>query len=475
MRFIKKIADFEKKTRPFDERHRLAKKKVWDSLPDEYKFPGQLLGRFTTGCKSTQGVFLRCNYVCEPCYLAENSNKVRIEPDYILEEIEKQVKFLSEENFGARTHCQLIGGEVTLLGPELHAKILRLMMSYNMVPMSFTHGDFDYEYLRDLVKFGEGKIDYLSFNVHIDSTMRGRRGCRKPKSEKELKIYRQRFCDLFRRLKKETNVNYYLSFTMTVVNSNVEDIPEVIRECLDMDFNFVSFMTAAYLGNKNSWKDKFEELKKDDGQYVKSKTEEGYGRKLPWSMMMPPDPACGSGVLGIAVANKFHPFFEENSVVDKWARDSILRIFSAGFAGFAGTEGNIILGVISMFRMIFSKHAFNFFSLLPWVIFFGLRCGLINLMTKKARPFNTVIHNFQNEEHIIKAYECMRNLETSADPVIKKTQERLKVCFYKAPHPDTNEFVPNCVQHAIFDRKINERLIEIQSLNKSMVPLDAGC
>ena len=51
---------------------------------------------------------------------------------------------------GPGQHAQLIGGEVTLLGAEDHARALQAMLRHGRKPMSMTHGDFDYDYLEAL-------------------------------------------------------------------------------------------------------------------------------------------------------------------------------------------------------------------------------------------------------------------------------------------------------------------------------------
>jgi len=58
--------------------------------------------------------------------------------------------------------------------------------------MSFTHGDFDYEYLRGIAvdENDAPRFDHLSFAGHFDTTMVGRRGAKRPKTEHELHDHR---------------------------------------------------------------------------------------------------------------------------------------------------------------------------------------------------------------------------------------------------------------------------------------------
>ena len=60
----------------------------------------------------------------------------------------------------------------------------RSMRSHDRVPMSFTHGDFDYDYLERLAigPDGQPRTRFLSFAAHFDTTMRGRRGAVPPRA-----------------------------------------------------------------------------------------------------------------------------------------------------------------------------------------------------------------------------------------------------------------------------------------------------
>lgn len=79
---------------------------------------------------------------------------------------------------GPVAHAQLIGGEVTLLEPDDHAAALATMRRHGREPMSMTHGDVDPEHLHRLAVGPDGRRRFrrLSFAVHMDSLMSGRRG-----------------------------------------------------------------------------------------------------------------------------------------------------------------------------------------------------------------------------------------------------------------------------------------------------------
>lgn len=84
--------------------------------------------------------------------------------------------------------------------------------------MSFTHGDFDDDYLTRLALGPDGtrRLDRLSFAAHFDKFMYGRRGIERPPDEKSLNPYRARFAAMFRRLRREHGVRFFLAHNMTV-------------------------------------------------------------------------------------------------------------------------------------------------------------------------------------------------------------------------------------------------------------------
>jgi hypothetical protein len=69
-----------------------------------------------------------------------------------------------------------------------------------------------------------------------------------------------------------------------------------------------------------------------------------------------------------------------------------------------------------------------------------------------------VMHRFMHAEDVKPAWELMKRGETSDDPRIRETQERLAACFYDMAHPETGEIVPACVQHSVLDPAENAEL-----------------
>jgi hypothetical protein len=56
------------------------------------------------------------------------------------------------------------------------------------------------------------------------------------------------------------------------------------------------------------------------------------------------------------------------------------------------------------------------------------------------------------------AWELLQRGESSDDPRIRATQERLQACSYAMAHPDDGTLAPACAQHAVLDPAENLRL-----------------
>lgn len=201
-------------TRPVPRLKAEALARRWQELPESARTPAQLVGRHALGCEGTHGVFPKCNLTCKPCYHPAEANKVRVDGEHTVREVEAQMALL-EELRGPRGHAQLIGGEVSLLDPDDHAAALLAMRRHGREPMSMSHGDFDEKYLRRLVTGPDGRLRLrrVSFAAHMDSLMRGRSGLPRPQSEMELEPYRRRFVEMFHRLRAEVGVRSYLAHT----------------------------------------------------------------------------------------------------------------------------------------------------------------------------------------------------------------------------------------------------------------------
>src|SRR3954465_899089 len=192
--FGDRLRALEVATRPMAPELVSALRRRWEELPAHVRTPAQALGRRTVGCEGTHGVFPRCDLACTPCYHSREANRVRVDGAHTVASVDEQMRFLRAIR-GPGQNAQLIGGEVTLLSPDDHAAALLVMRRHGRKPMSMSHGDFDYPYLRSLAVGPDGvpRFKWLSFAGHFDSMMLGRRGLRTPPDEAALNVYRARF------------------------------------------------------------------------------------------------------------------------------------------------------------------------------------------------------------------------------------------------------------------------------------------
>ncbi len=185
-----RLRRLRERLRPVDPAFAAALTRRWAELPQGVRTPGQVIGRHGVGCEGTHGVFPRCNLACTPCYHSRDTNRVRVDGPHTRARVEEQMATF-EQVRGPVAHAQLIGGEVTLLDPDDHAAALQIMRRHGREPMSMTHGDVDPAYLHRLAVGPDGRRRFrrLSFAVHIDSLMFGRRGIARPPHERSLTPY----------------------------------------------------------------------------------------------------------------------------------------------------------------------------------------------------------------------------------------------------------------------------------------------
>jgi len=441
--------EFELQTRPIHPDTRRALDKRWAELPEYAKTPEQLLGKCAVGCEGTHGVFPKCNLTCSPCYHSADANKVRIDADHTVTEVTKQMGLLRQIR-GPRAHAQLIGGEVSLLPPKAHRDTLLAMRAVGREPMSMTHGDFDYDYLLDVVLDDEGKpaFEKVSFAAHFDSLMRGRRGAVRPKNEAELNPYREQFAQMFLDLKKQHKVDSYLAHNMTVTPTNLDEVEQVTRDVLAMPYDMMSFQPAAFIGDDRRWKENFDEVTIDA---VWERIEAGVGQKLPHKAVQFGDPRCNRHTVGVMVEGRFASVLDADEPKDIAARDRFLKHY-----------GGMIFGdiprwalTIKVIRAVLS-HPQDLPPMAGLVNRILKRGGGLRAVIRAARrgkvSFKTfVVHNFMDAEQVKPAWQLMKQGVVADDPIIKETQERLGSCMYAMSHPETGEIVPACVQHSVLD------------------------
>ncbi len=446
----------ERVTRAADPRTAAVLQRRWEELPVSVQTPAQSLGRHSVGCEGTHGVFPKCNLTCSPCYHSKDANKVRIDGDHTVAEVTRQMAFLRQER-GPHAHAQLIGGEVSLLSPDAHAAALAAMRAHGREPMSMTHGDFDFGYLRALVldPAGRPRLRRVSFAAHFDSLMRGRTGIPRPRSEAELDPYRARFAAMFRRLRREHGVRSYLAHTMTVTPENLPAVARTVSSVPSMGFSMMSFQPAARVGDDRRWTSDLDEVGIDD---VWRQIERGLGRRVAWEAVEFGDPRCNRTAFGLRVDGHWFPFLDPDEPGDIEARDW----FYAHLAGmeFIGVAKSMV--ALKLLRCVV-EHPSAIRVVVRYVGRMGARVGGVRvlaaaLVRRRVAPLTFVVHHFMNAADVAPAWALMEAGVVAEDPRVRATQERLQACMYTMAHPETGRLIPACAQHSVFDPGENEQL-----------------
>jgi hypothetical protein len=438
-------------TRPVDPARRAALARRWAELPPHVRTPAQALGRNAVGCEGTHGVFPRCNLACTPCYHSRDANRVAVDGEHTVEQVRAQVALLRERR-GPRAHAQLIGGEVSLLPPDDHAAALAVMREYGREPMSMSHGDFDYDYLQAVTLGPDGRPRFrrLSFAGHFDMLMFGRRGIERPPDEASLNPYRKAFVDMFARLRREHGVRSFLAHNMTVTPRNLDQIPQVIRDCHGFGFGMFSFQPAAFVGDERRWHDDY---RATTGDRVWAQVEAGVGTRLPYRAVQVGDERCNRTAYGYYVGDDWFPLLDDQDPADLHVRDMFFRYL--GPVSFIDRSVPLLLAKLVR---VLAAHPSLLVTLGGWAVRQLRRVGIRRLLRHRIRPVAFVMHSFMDAADVRPAWEALQRGQTSSDPRVRAAQERLSACFYAMAHPETGELVPACVQHGVLDPAENVAL-----------------
>jgi hypothetical protein len=439
-------------TRPRDPELVAALRARWDELPSHVRTPAQVLGQYGVGCEGTHGVFPQCNLACTPCYHSRDANQVRVDGRHTLDNIEAQLRLLRELR-GPHAHAQLIGGEVTLLDPDDHAQALSVMRRYGREPMSFTHGDVDYEYLRRLVYGPDGsrRLDRISFAAHFDMFMFGRRGIPRPPDEASLHPYRAEFTAKLRRLRRASGVRTFAAHNMTVTPANLGQVADVIRACHGMGYGMFSFQPAAFVGDERRWHERFRDV---DGDAVWGEIERGAGARLDYRLFEHGDVRCNRVAYGFYVGDRWFAVLDGEDPRDLAVREAFFRYL--GPIAFAGTP---LLLLAARLTRLALRHPATLAIAVGWLRRTMRRVGVGRLLRyRRVVPVTFVMHRFMDATEVTPAWELMRRGQTSQDAGIRETQERLSACHYAMAHPEDGTLVPACVQHSVLDPGENAAL-----------------
>jgi hypothetical protein len=320
-----------------------------------------------------------------------------------------------------------------------------------------THGDFDYDYLVALAidpRTGERRFEHLAFAGHFDSMMFGRRGIRRAKLESELHPYRARFCAMFQRLEREHGVTHYLAHNITVTPRNIDQIPQLVRDCRHMGFRMFSFQPAAFIGNEARWKDAYRDFSADE---VWRRIEQGVGARLHYNAEQVGDVRCNRTAHGIYAGDRYETLLDEDDPRDARA----LADFIATFGGMDFEDGSRRLRAARIARAV-AGHPAVLRSAMPWAARLVKRLGgPVAIARRRPKAVTYVMHAFMDARDVRPAWELLQRGEFSTDPKIRETQERLQACSYAMAHPETGELVPACAQHSVLDPLENLRLAEL--------------
>ena len=201
-----------------------ARDRIWDDLPAEQRgLRHQWLGWMSSGCAATHGVHEGCDFSCTACYLDREANRAEPLP---FDAVRRQLDAI-RRRMGPLGNVQITAGEVTLLPRERLIRIVRYAQDIGLDPMVMTHGDIfrrDPTYLHSLML--EGGLQKIG--VHIDSTQRGRFGVPRPRDERDLMPIREEFAHMIRDARRVTGKPLHAAHTMTVTESNLQELPAVM-------------------------------------------------------------------------------------------------------------------------------------------------------------------------------------------------------------------------------------------------------
>jgi hypothetical protein len=471
---FRRLCEFERVTRPLDRSRVPLLQAIWRDLPARNQVPEQTLGRLHPYFSLTHGIFPKCDFACTACYLPERSNSVKIDRAHVLAELERQMRFLDERNGEQGGTAQLIDGEVSLLGPELHAEAILLMQRHNRLPVSLTHGDFDYEYLRALVEHGKGEIRRLAFSGHFDTTMVGRRGIKRAARETDLNPYRERFLEMFRRLERETGVECTVTHNCTVTNENFDQIPGLVRDLVRMGFGMMSFQPVAQLGGKVDHLDRVARhgAVDEDGELLWRQIQNGLGIELGPDPLIEGDPRCNRGALCLVAGERVVPLLDVRHRLDRFVRDALLEAAERGFGAAMDCMHDPAMlrrTIVKALRLPFVAP--RLLKLHLAALLFGAKlvskAGPLRVLRHGVRFVFAYMHRYMDERDVREAMRLSTQGITASDPRILATQERLRSCSWRMAHPDRGELVPACAQQAVLAETEVGRLLEIQRRPRS--------
>lgn len=409
-------------------------------LPEHLDVDEQVAGYGAVACGATHSIIERCNFACTSCYLTDIANETRPLP---FEEIAQQLDEL-RAYLGYYGKVQITSGEVTLLKPEEHGRIVQYARKIGLDPMVMTNGQRLLQipdYLTRLVRdYGLQKISF-----HVDTTQKGRPGMAMGLSEVDVHPIRNRFVDLVRATRKETRLAQHAAQTVTVTQDNVTGVAEVTRWAIrNADaFRILSFLPVAGVGRTL-----------DQGAVDLSMASlwericEGAGKRLNRRAMLYGHPECNTTVPVVVVRSGDYTHLEEavreNS---SWDR-RMFRILVREFSHY-GDQGRGLLYNLARFSIPALQRPWRIPELVSFTVWRSILAiePVLHLLKSlfvrdpiSISPLLIVIHKFMNADE----------LNTSVG------QERLDACTFKLPV--NGEMVSMCEVNATpLRQELNEQ------------------
>lgn len=352
--------------RPIAPDTRAALARAWARVPARLRVSRQFLGRQYAGCGATIGAMPRCDFACAGCYLNEHANEASPLPFAALVEQMSQLRAW----LGDGGNLQLTDGEVTLRPTDELVALVRAARELGLVPMLFTHGDTFRRRPGMLERLMvEGGLRELS--IHIDSTMRGRRGHKTAGGADPLLGLRDEFAALIRAARAATARPLDVATTYTATADNLGAVPAVMRWLLANPgvFKMISFQPVAQVGRTADglggtvsvealWRRIAEGLFGDAGAVsVLLRDQQWFGH-----------PECSRFVQGVIVggvgeAPRFHPLVRGDDARDQAAMMAAMRHF-----GGATLRNDTPLEAVVRTAALLARHpGFVVRHALPWL------------------------------------------------------------------------------------------------------------
>jgi hypothetical protein len=291
----------------------------------------------------------------------------------------------------------------------------------------------------------------VSVAAPFDSLMRGRRGLPRPRNEAEVTPFRREFTAMFDRLRRDLGVRSFLAHNMTVTPSNLDEVADVVRDCLPLSFGMLSFQPAAYVGDTRRWRGDLREITPDE---VWAEMERGVGTRLPWQAVQFGDPLCNRTAFGWRVAERWVPLLDDTDERDLAVRDAFLS--RLGGLQLVGSSRPVLVARLTR-AVLANLDAASLAA--GWLRRAVRRSGgLRAVLRDRPRPLSFVMHVFMDAAAVAPAWELLEQGVLSDDPSVRVTQQRLRSCAYAMAHPDQDRLVPACVQHSLLDPAENVAL-----------------